>query len=126
MERRKLDSLRYIAEPFAQTANRSQSSKICESTQVLYSNGPDVKSEWGGYSVRPIVCSVWVEVNRNHARSYCLGRLKYLPSASFKTISHPSLPSLAIALAKASFSSPFFPNSGTNSTVSSFTPPTWK
>src|SRR5262245_11759775 len=108
MERRKLDSLRHISEPIAKTANRSQSSKICESAWLLYSNGRDVKSKWGGYSVRPVVCSVWVEVNRNNARSYYLGRLKYLPSASFKTISHPSLPSLAMALAKASFSSPFF------------------
>jgi hypothetical protein len=45
MERRKLDSLRYIAEPFAKTANCLQSSKISVSPQQLYRNDLHVKRE---------------------------------------------------------------------------------
>jgi hypothetical protein len=58
--------LRYISEPFAQTTNHPQSSKNCESERLLYRNGLDVKREWGGYDIRPVVCSVGL-IDRNHS-----------------------------------------------------------
>jgi hypothetical protein len=103
MGRRKLSSLRYIAESFAQTANLSQSSKNCKSARLLYRNGLDEKREWADVisdSVLPcatsgmVICMRVAEGSTREARNggfvHVLTERDYQPDYSIQRKPEPA------------------------------------